>query len=109
MPPSRVTKPPCSKVAVKPTRIAILINGTKAALSLIALRLASRYACEAALTRSTSSSSLVKLLIVLIPLKLLERSAFRSPTSFRTSAYRGPIRDWNLNEPQIITGIGITE
>ena len=67
------------------------IRGTNEAERRIASLFASLYEREATPTRSTSRSSAVNDLIVVIPLKLLFSSAFRSPTSLRTLAYRTPI------------------
>ena len=84
--PSSAIWPPTTSVAVKPTTIAMRMIGTKAELTRIALRFASRYALDAAETRVVSADSAVKLLIVAMPERLFASVAFTSATFSRTVA-----------------------
>ena len=89
--PSKAIHPPTNMLAVKANRIAILINGTNEADSVIADWLALRYVSEASLTLSISRFSAVNDLMVVIPLKLLFKSELRSATSSLTRVYLSPI------------------
>ena len=62
------------------------MSGMNADDSLMAPRLASRYAVLAASTRSTSRPSAVNARMVAMPARLLASSALRSPAAWRTSA-----------------------